>query len=419
MKIPAIRAKMPEWTYYVTTLTFQQVNDFVQKVDQELHSSPTLNDLIQRSITNNYVSIKNYILNQPEMFFNSLILAVYNDYPTWQEIKISYDDEEVYQIGLLDFPGNHKIFPVDGQHRVEGIKAALRENPELSEVKISAIFIGHKSDLEGLRKTRRLFSTLNRYAKPVTMDDIIALDEDDIIAICTRRLLEEFDLFMDSRVTKSNNKAILENDKSSFTSIITLYQCNKEILKLFRSIRKVQVPLLSDNKKSIEEYLKIRPHQTEIELYMDLLLEFWNSLKNQITTVNNFVLNNNPDAAREYRNRENGGVLLFRPIGLLPFVQASIEIKKRRHDQNFDEIMRRFNQKDLSLNSVPWKMVLWNPYEHTMIMNNSLLVKILFMYIYDQTILNDKEEKTLRIKYPGKLNYDGDISELLRQILDE
>ena len=131
MKIPALKAKIGDWDYYVTTLTFEQVSRFVSKIDEQLHKSESLKDLIQRSITNNYLSIKEYIINQPSVFFNSLVLAVYDEYPKWQEIEFKFDGEETYQMGLLDFPGNHKIFPVDGQHRVEGIKASLKEDPNL------------------------------------------------------------------------------------------------------------------------------------------------------------------------------------------------------------------------------------------------------------------------------------------------
>lgn len=127
MKIPALRAHIGDWTYYVTTLTFEQVDLHVSRIDDELHKSETLKDAIQRSITNNFISIRDYILNQRELFFNSLVLAVYDDYPEWREIEFSYGGEETFQMGILDFPGHHKIFPVDGQHRVEGIKAAVKQ----------------------------------------------------------------------------------------------------------------------------------------------------------------------------------------------------------------------------------------------------------------------------------------------------
>lgn len=233
MKIPALRSKIGDWDYYVTTLTFEQVSQYVSKIDDQLHKSDSLKDLIQRSITNNFLSIKDYIINQPSVFFNSLVLAVYDNYPDWQEIEFKYDGMETYKMGLLDFPSKHKIFPVDGQHRVEGIKAALRENPEFKNHQIAAIFIGHKNDTEGKQRTRRLFTTLNRYAKPVKLDDIIALDEDDSVAIVTRYLLEEYDLFTDKRVIYAKQKAIPTNNKDALTSIITLYQANVELFNFF------------------------------------------------------------------------------------------------------------------------------------------------------------------------------------------
>ena len=134
---------MGDWTYYVTTLTFNQVDQYVSRIDNELHKSASLKELIQRSITENFISIKEYILNQPELFFNALVLAVYDDYPNWREIEFNYGDIETYSMGILEFPGDHKIFPVDGQHRVEGIKSALKVNANLGSQKVTAIFIGH------------------------------------------------------------------------------------------------------------------------------------------------------------------------------------------------------------------------------------------------------------------------------------
>lgn len=413
MKIPAIRARIGNWTYYVSTLTFKQVNDYVSRVDEELHKSESLKEMIQRSITNNYQSIKTYILHQPELFFNALVLAVYDDYPNWREIEIKYDgDDETYQLGLLDFPGEHKIFPLDGQHRVEGIKAALEEDPELCNEQIAAIFVGHMNDEEGMRKSRRLFSTLNRYAKPVTMDDIIALDEDDSIAIVTRELLETFDLFTNNRVTKNKNKAIQENDKSSFTSIITLYDCNYEILKLFRKTRKIESPDETRDRKTINEYLKFRPKEEEVILFNDFCLGFWTSFAEEMDVIQTFLQFSSINPARHFRNSEIGGNLLFRPVGLFPFIQAALEIHKRTNI-SFDELFYSMNLIDLNMNQRPWLQVMWNNYEHTMIMGNQGLTKLFLMYLYNFEILRPFELRNLKIKYAAAISYEGEIDNVL------
>ncbi|HCY76478.1 MAG TPA: DndB [Ignavibacteriales bacterium] len=409
MKLPALRAKIGNWVYYTTTLTFEEVNKYVERVDDQLHKSEGLRDLIQRSLTKNFQSIRDYILNQEERFFNALVLAVYDGIPDWIEVELKLGDEDFFNMGFLEFPGNQKIFPLDGQHRVEGIKAALELNENLKNEKITVIFVGHKNDEKGMQKSRRLFTTLNRYAKPVTMDDIIALDEDDSIAIITRNLLENFDLFMDDRVTKSKSKAIIDKDKNSFTSIITLYQCNRELLKIFRKHRKKESPNSSRDKKNLDEYLKLRPDDEEIIMYEKLCLEFWHSFRDKIPFINEFLQNSKrriEQPALKFRNSDNGGNLLFRPVGLLPFIQAVIEVHNRT-EQSFEAIFDKYISAEFNINEIPWKNVLWNPNEKTMIMGNQGLVKLFFLYFFDNIIRN-WELEALKKRYADRISFEGD-----------
>ncbi|MDI6453539.1 DNA sulfur modification protein DndB [Peloplasma aerotolerans] len=188
MKKLAFQSNIGDWIYYVTTMSFQEINDNVKKVDQELHKSKTLSQMIQRAITPNVQQISHYIQKQKEMFFNAIVLAVYEGDPQWKGVNFSHENMRETNLGILEFTGTEKIFPVDGQHRVEGIKQALLIDPKNEEIKnneVSVIFIGHNNSDEGMKRTRRLFSTLNRYAKPVSLSEIIALDEDDIVAIGT------------------------------------------------------------------------------------------------------------------------------------------------------------------------------------------------------------------------------------------
>ena len=45
MKLPAIRACIGDWVYYVATMTFKDVSVYVKRVDNELHQSDLLKDL--------------------------------------------------------------------------------------------------------------------------------------------------------------------------------------------------------------------------------------------------------------------------------------------------------------------------------------------------------------------------------------
>lgn len=412
MKIPAIRGYIGDWIYYTTNLTFEQVSRYVSRVDNELHEAKSLNELIQRSITNNFKGIRDYIINQPEMFFNALVLAAYDSYPDWIEVELTYDDMESYQVGLLDFPAQHKIFPIDGQHRVEGIKAALEQNPELKNMLIPAIFVGHKNDEAGLKRTRRLFSTLNRYAKPVTMDDIIALDEDDSIAIITRDLIENHSLFAGDRISKTHNKAIPNEDKHAFTSIITLYECNRELLKSFRSEQKNENPNPERDNIKLQSYIKYRPSDEELDSFKTFSFNFWNALKANYSIISEYTNKDVIDnlSAFEYRNPNTGGNLLFRPIGLLPFVKAVFKINQISN-QPINEIISNFENQNFTLNEKPWKRLIWDDTTSTMIMANKSIIELVLIYKYDSTLLKISDINKIKKKYITTLNLEGEEAE--------
>lgn len=410
MKIPALRAELGGRTFYVATLTFEQVSEYVSPINDELHKSEGLKDLIQRSITDNYVSIKDYILNQEERFFNSLILAVYDNYPSWAEVELTYDDKSTYQVGLLDFPTKHKIFPVDGQHRVEGIRAALKENPELKSEKIAAIFIGHKNDSKGKQKTRRLFTTLNRYAKPVTTDDIIALDEDDTVAIVTRDLVEEHKLFQGKKIVHVKGKGIPTNNFDAITSIITLYQCNIELFKTWHLITKKK----KATAKVLTEYLKFSRPKEEILEVKEFIFNFWDIFGKELDVIKKYLKNHEP-FAKGLRNNEDGGNLLFRPVGLLPFIKAVCEIKTI-DNKDYKSILSTFNKIDFNLSSIPWKKVMWEPSTKRMIMSSSVLTQMLLVYKYDSDFYTGIKLAKLKKEYAAKIDFDGKLSEVLKSI---
>ena len=388
----AFRENSGDWIYYLTWLTYKEVSIYVKKVDKELHKSNSLNEMIQRSLTDNVRRIAAYIERQPEHFFNALVLAVYDGDPQWREIELEYDDEEKYNLGILEFNGKEKIFPVDGQHRVEGIKEVLRQNEDgkYDDETIPVIFIGHKNTVQGMQRTRRLFSTLNRYAKPVTLNDIIALDEDDIIAIATRHLIENNQLFQEDRLNNHKQKAIPDKDKVAFTNIISLYECNTELLKYFLRDKRV----LFDGKelkgkRKIDEYCRIRPSEEEISSFLSFVDKYWISFSKNLDVMKQYLsVNVVEQPAALYRNK-NGGNLLFRPVGQRPFVLCAIALYDKIHDM--DSTMQTMNKINFSIDSEIWKFIVWNPISKKMITSsNSALIEYLLKY-FSGVHLTEKE----------------------------
>ena len=190
MYLPALRGYFGDWTYYACLMKLKDIAERVS-YPRELHSNTGLSDMIQRRLREGRgKEISAYLSGNPSRFFNSLVIAVYEGAPSWLEfdeviaatkddLLKDLDEETKHTVGYLYLIGSERLFTLDGQHRLAGIKLALEDNDTLGDEELSVIFVAHNNSVEGLRRTRRLFTTLNKTAKPVSKADVIALDESD------------------------------------------------------------------------------------------------------------------------------------------------------------------------------------------------------------------------------------------------
>lgn len=274
-------------------------------------------------------------------------------------------------LGVLVLDGSEKLFAIDGQHRVVGIREAVKESRKIEDEEsrkieddeVSAIFVAHRNDPEGLERTRRLFTTLNRYAKPVSKQEIIALDEDDVVAIVTRHLVEEHPLFRD-KVSLVKGKNIPVSDKSSFTTIIALYDALDIFLKIDRN--------WTNFKKSRPDDGEIKDFYEKSRYFWDLMIKYFEPLKEMSNSKAG------SDVASKYRHKD-GGHLLFRPVGLL------IVVRVVRHfidsGLSLDSAVQRIARVPMDLGGNPWAGLLWDATNQRMITaseNQKAGVKLLF-----------------------------------------
>ena len=395
--IPALRAHMGDWIYYVTFLQMEQIADQIQ-IAGEIHSSKVLKDMIQGQITNRAGQISEYLLKQPQRFFNALIVGVYGGSPDWYELAIGTNhllDADTLPreldgvLGILRLDGTQTLFAIDGQHRVEGIKQALKENSELGREEVSVIFVAHRNDLDGMERTRRLFTTLNRYAKPVSKSEIVALDEDDIIAITTRELVEKHPLFQE-KISLAKTKAIAVSDNKIFTTIITLY----DVLEiLFREGR------------GWNALKRHRPVDDVLTKFYLKSAKFWNTMVKHFPPLAE-VVESEPgdDVAGRYRHRD-GGHLLFRPVGLL--IVANVVRQAKDSGVLEREAIKRISEISMQLTDEPWVGLLWDKTNRRMIsgtLPQKVARQLLFYKIGGELGEMRTNEEKLRREYAGLLN---------------
>jgi DNA sulfur modification protein DndB len=118
-----------------------------------------------------------------------------------------------------------------------------------------------------------------------------------------------------------------------------------------------------------------------------------------------YIYNNSDNPALELRSADNGGNLFFRPIGLLPFVEAVSRIKKHSRE-TYSQIINRYSNINRNVHSNLWDMILWNPRTKKMIMRNQSLVYYLLIKMIDINILTEKEKSSMKSKYATIFNID-------------
>jgi len=162
--LPAIRGQMGDWVYYVSVLKMKDAAERV-KYAEEIHESRTLNDFLQRRITKRSKTISDYLIQQPQRLFNALVVGVYEGNPRFAELALRATEErgesmlseqaETLEgmLGYLILNGNERLFAIDGQHRIVGIRDALRSESGLADEEVSVIFIGHSNTMDGKKRT--------------------------------------------------------------------------------------------------------------------------------------------------------------------------------------------------------------------------------------------------------------------------
>lgn len=389
--LPAIRSRVGDWMTYVTSMSFKDVQQLVQSPD-EIHERKGLSDWIQREAIETHADdISEYIRQNPQRFLGSLIIGVYDGNPNWAplNIKFSVDHLDVSEsqkeniegkLGLLHLSGEEKLFAIDGQHRVAGIKKALSvmsSDDTIHSDEVSAIFVAHdESSVEGKKRTRRLFTTVNKKAKRISKAATIALDEDNGFAIVTRLLIDSHWIFEDDRnhISYSSTGSIPARDETTITSVVGLYEIVKDLY----------------SQKNKKEFESSRPSDESNDDYLQHVTDFLDQILAHCHEYNEvFVLGDR--SANYYREHQNH--LLFRPIGQRAFARASQVLVMR--GLSLEDAVSSLLEADMSIASSNWHNILWDPVSETMITNKLVLAETQLLQLAGHEARTTKNRQNL------------------------
>ena len=375
--VPALRCHMGRWTYYAAGLRLSDVAERI-RLAEDIHQSRSLNELIQRALSKRTKDIKDYLVRQRrDRFFNAIVVGVYGGEPEWFDVRVQGNSilspdqipEHVSEsLGILRLSGSEVLFAIDGQHRVEGIREAVAEDRSLLDEQITALFVAHEKTKAGLARTRRLFTTLNRYAKPISKRDAIALDEDDVVAIVTRDLVDSHPLFAD-KISITHVKSIPISQRTQFTTIVALY----DALDVFLRARAKARP------GEWKQFKRYRRPDVEIQENRSAASALFDAVIVRFPEVGEMArAPSDAPVAGKYRDRD-GGHLLFRPIGLLILADAIAVFQAA--GASMEEALDSIARVPMRLDSPPWLGLLWDSVNRRMITrseNRRAATRVLF-----------------------------------------
>ena len=395
--LPALRGLMGDWVYYSCLMGLDEVGSRVNYA-KEVHKNSALSDMIQRQLrTGRSTQIAEYLKMQPERFFNSLVVATYGGRPNWHALADvrsksksaeldSLTEETIASVGFLTLTGDEKLFAVDGQHRLAGIKKAVKDGLEEGPYDdVSVIFVAHKTTKKGLERTRRLFTTLNKTARPVSKGDIIALDEDDAMAICVRRLIEQTELFAERRVAfvASNNMPV-----ANMTSLTTIGNLYDVLTILFTNAQ-------SNLKRRKPDLQRVRLSDDDLDAYFEYAKGLFVQMRRHFKELNEFFSATNTEPVTKRYRGNHGGNALFRPIGLEIFTRI---IARLTREMSLAQAVKLAARLPRSLDDKPFEWLMWDASKKNILNGHKVTLREVLLYMVGKNAKN-YSEVTLRERY--------------------
>ena len=411
--LPALRGVMGDWVFYSCLMDVGELSSRVNYAE-EIHENEALSDMIQRHLKKGRAAqIADYLQRQPERFFNSLVIATYGGQPNWHALsdvqsKTSQDElknlteDTVSSVGFLTLTGQEKLFALDGQHRLAGIKKAVKDGLDSDPYdELSIIFVGHKGTKIGLERTRRLFTTLNKTARPVSKGEIIALDEDDVMAICVRRLIEETELFTGNRIAFVASNNMPTANTTSLTTIANLY----DVLTILFTKTKFNL------QKQKADLQRIRPDDETLDKYFKYAESYFLQLRKNCKALDEFFsVENTEPIVKKYRG-SHGGHVLFRPIGLEIITRVIARLTK---DMSLARAVKLAAALPDSLNEEPFRRLMWEPNKKIMLNGHKVTIREVLLYMVGKNAKN-YTEATLLERYQRETGDDtAELPEKIR-----
>ena len=349
--IPAMKARLGNTEYYILSMKAQDLVNRV-KIPKEMEGwdDESVEERYQRDINYHRVrtQIAPYLANDKSRFFGALIVAAYNfaDSVSFEPLTdiTTKGLPGLYRtaatgIGFLSFTGGEVLVPLDGQHRLKAIEFAVTGRDEkmksianikpcsdLAQEDVTIILVPYETE-----KARKIFTRVNRYAKPTTTGQNIVTDDDDIIAVLTREVANDL---IGGRLVKFKSNTLRPKDPE-FTTLAIVYNVNEKIItKTFFS-------------KGRPDKMQL-PDEATQRLYRKKITDVWKTVLDGIEVFAD-AIDDREESGDNDRRRIRETSLLGRPVAQECLVCAFVRLTGPPTNMSAEDACRK-------LKDLPWGM---------------------------------------------------------------
>ena len=359
---PALRGKFGTTKYYVIMMRMSELVDMIQfPTDVQGWEDRSIEEKFQRKLDIRRITrdIAPYFASDPRRFSGALVVAVLDpDNIGFESIHSVVNDGKLplaynsttNNLGFVTF-NNQKFIPLDGQHRAKAFQMVMdwHRHPEnappktilkdkLGDDQITLILVDFDTSL-----SRYIFNKINKYAKPTSKAGKLITDDDDAMAVITRRLVEGGTVPKRLVNLESNS---LNKDAFEFTLLSTFYDANKALLSSL-PVPSVGKPEKMKNEEMDQRQIEIAK---EWKRLIDGIKEWTDALKDP---------EKNGDKNRITLRAKS---LLGRPIGQLSLVKGYAHACNTiGPDVNRDLLVEKLNAINWNINTDMWKGMLVKP----------------------------------------------------------
>lgn len=355
--IPAIRGRIGNTEYYETTM---RVRDLVSQVrrpsELDEWANFSIEERMQRELDDKRVreQIVPYLTRNEDRFFGSIIVLVYKGdvlFETIADLKIGVPGAykaNAHRIGFVTIDGGSLIV-LDGQHRLAALKSVYEPKQDgivygpfvkdIPDDEVCVIFLKHEDPV----KTRRIFNTVNRYAKQTSRGDNIITSEDDGYAIVTRRLLRD-DEPLGNRVVNGKPFEVV-NWKSN-----TLTTRSKQLTTISAVYESAQLILGNGFYES-----QTRPDETKLDEGTERVGFVWKAMLEGLKPYTDALAN--PETIPAMRDENAASALLFKPAAQIALLRGLLNATAGGR-MPLVEAVKRANEIDWRMQAPLWEGVI-------------------------------------------------------------